>query len=202
MCFTGINVSSQAILGCLICDRKPAEFNHAELRWCWKEDVSNVRFVVDRLEQAYGMKSVMSILKRQRQELSEDEERDVPPCVTSFLISEHTSEHVVRLLRLMRVSRGHVLLIGPPHVQQVPMVYFAAEVAGYHVTHIDGGLVESVKDARTTYWKAAILEAVHWVLMNPASHLMLVVSQISDLPIKYVRILEELVASGDGAPFG
>ena len=33
--------------------------------------------------------------------------------------------------------------------------------------------------------------------MNPASHLMLVVSQISDLPIKYVRILEELVASGD-----
>ena len=33
------------------------------------------------------------------------------------------------------------------------MVYFAAEVAGYHVTHIDGGLVESVKDARTTYWK-------------------------------------------------
>ena len=79
----------------------------------------SVSSVMTDLSEAYGMKSVMSILKRQRQELSEDEERDVPPWVTSFLISEHTSEHVVRLLRLMRVSRGHVLLIGPPHIQQV-----------------------------------------------------------------------------------
>ena len=118
----------------------------------------SVSSVMTDLSEAYGMKSIMSILKRQRQELSEDESRDLPLWVTSFLVSAHTSEHVVRLLRLMRVSRGHVLLIGPPHVGQVPMVYFAAEIAGFHVTHIDGGMVESER-CEATVWKAAILDA-------------------------------------------
>ena len=50
---------------------------------------------------------------------------------------------------------------------------------------------------RSNCLEGSNIRCVQFLLMNPSAHLLLLVSSISNLPIKYVRILEELVGSGD-----